>query len=585
MILKKPFGFLIKHFKIINIILLVPILYVLFCFNDISTFYTSYVNHNYITNETGIAGNYITVWLLVVLALLIVANLFIFALMKEKNKPRKLYILSIVYYFILFMLALLVYNNLVSIETGTSSQSVSKLFKDLSFFISLPNYLITALTLFKGIGFNIKTLKFDQDLELQITDEDEEEIEIGGNSDSGGYKKTLVHTVRELKYYVLENKFIMTCLLILLLFILSSRIYLHFGVYNKKYQLNQNMALNNIILSIKDSYLTNTDQGGNIISKDKYFIAIKVKMENKTNEKVSFSSNNFRIRVNGKNIYPNYDRSIRFLDIGKAYLGTNIPNKYIDATDNPIYTCEKGYTLKNDRCYKRGESTMETTIEHHYTCPNDYETVNVNQCELKEENSEYVIVYEIDESLIKSTYEMKILSELKNDIGELNPSYKIIKFKPKKIIKEEDLGTAKLKEEISLKDSFLQDTKITINDVKVQNTFPYSVEYCESKDLCYSKSDVIKAKYGTRLLIIDNNIEYDENTSYYKNSKKKFFQDFGLLSYKIDDQKITSRLEDVTPKGVKDQSIYQVSALIDRGEDVILYLKNRNKSIKIELFK
>lgn len=583
MILKKPFGFIIKHFKIINIILLVPVLYVLFSFNDISSFYTRYVNNNYMTNETGLAGHYITVWLLIVLVLLIIANIFMFALMKEKSKPRKLYVFSIIYYFILFMLALLVYNNLVSIETGVSSQSVSKLFKDISFFATLPNYLIVALTLFKGIGFNIKTLKFDQDLELQITDEDEEEIEIGGNRDSGGYKKSLVHIIREFKYYVIENKFIMTCLLVLLLLLLSSKIYLHFGVYNKKYQLNQNMALDNIILSIRESYITNGDQGGNPIEEDKYYLAVKVKMENKSTENTSFSSSNFRIRVNGKNLYPNYDRSSRFTDIGRPYLGTNIPKKYINAFDKPTYSCEDGYTLQNSKCKKEGEQTIDPVENHNYSCPDEYNLINENQCELKEENSEYVIVYELDKNQIRGNYEMKILSDLQSDLGELNPSYKIIKFKPKKLLKEEDLGTAKLKEEIKLKDSFLGDTTIKIKKAEVKNFYHYNYEVCETKNSCYQKSDVISAVSGQRLLIIEDNIKYDETTSYYRNSSRKLLENFGTLTYTVNGKTITTNLVDRTPKVLKNVNIYQVSALIENADKVDLTIRNRNKFIKLRI--
>ena len=49
MILKKPYGFLIKHFKIINLILLVPILYIILKFGDIAGFFRDYVAAKYNT--------------------------------------------------------------------------------------------------------------------------------------------------------------------------------------------------------------------------------------------------------------------------------------------------------------------------------------------------------------------------------------------------------------------------------------------------------------------------------------------------------------------------------------------------------
>ncbi len=582
MILKKPYAFLIKHFRIINLILLVPILYVTITFSNISTFYRNYINNNYTSVEIELAEKYVNLWLLITLITLVIINLILYGLMKKKNKPKKIYVFSIIYYFLLFIMALLFYNNLTNIGVGKSSTSTTKFFKDLSIFATIPNYLIVIFTLFKGIGFNIKTLKFDKNLDLQVTDEDNEEIEIGGNSETGGYKKSFIHIIRELKYYVIENKFIISCIGIIILLLISSRIYLNFGVYNKQYSVNQNFALNRMILSIKDSYITNTDMGGNSLGKDKYYLVVKVKIENNSASPIDIEKNNFRIVLGDKNLYPVFDKGLKFIDIAKNYQGNSIYPKSINATDQIKYSCEKGYQLKSNYCYKDKEKPKEAIKEHNYSCPDNYELNNTN-CILNENNSDYVIVYELKDDEIKSKYEMKILSSIESNVGEIRPNYKIINFRPKKLLNNEDLGEFELNKEVKLKDSFLGDTSINIKNITIANNYMYEYEICEAKDNCYFKKEIITAEYGNRLVIIENKIKYDENTSYYKNSKHLFFEDFGKLVFNINNNEIKTNLKEVTPKEAKDVNIYQVSSLIDSRENLKLIITNRNKSISLNV--
>ena len=44
MILRKPYGFLIKHYKIINFILLIPMFYIALKFGDIASFFRDYIS-------------------------------------------------------------------------------------------------------------------------------------------------------------------------------------------------------------------------------------------------------------------------------------------------------------------------------------------------------------------------------------------------------------------------------------------------------------------------------------------------------------------------------------------------------------
>ena len=458
MILKKPYGFIIKHFKIINILLFIPTFYVTMCYSDIAKFLRQYVNNKYNTFETGIAGKYITLWLLIALVFLILFNLLLFDLMKKKKKPAKVYVFSIIYYFVLFMLSLMLYNLFTSLELGKISTTLVGIYKDITGFTPFFGYFLMIYTLFKGIGFNIKTLKFDQTVDLTLTEEDTEEFEIAGRENQADIKKIGIHIIRELKYYVIENKFIVGCIALLVLLVISSNIYINIGFYNKKYATNENLALNNMIFSVKDSYITNVDQGGNPIANNKYYLVVKLGIENTNDEGMVIRNKDFRIDVNKDHIYPALDQGNRFLDIAKNYDGKNIPPKIINALDQPNYICEDGYIVVRDQCYNKKEY-KEPEIEHNYYCPIGYE-LKSEKCEIPDGNTDYVIAYEITKEQIEKSYVMKILNKSTNDIGELNPSYKMIKFKPQNLLNKVDMGTINLEETMSLKEPCLEIQKL-----------------------------------------------------------------------------------------------------------------------------
>lgn len=579
MILKKPYGFIIKHFKIINLLLLLPIYYVTMCFADISTFLKHFVNNKYSTFETGIAGKYITVWLLASLVFLILFNLLLYGLMKKKKKSTSIYVFSIIYYFILFILSLMLYNQLTSIEIGRISTTIVGIYKDIVTFIPFGGYFLIISTLFNGIGFNIKTLRFDQSIDLQLTEEDTEEFEIAGREDQASLKKIAIHTYRELKYYIIENKFIVSCIGILFLLIISSNIYINIGFYNKKYVSNENLALNNMLFSVKDSYITNVDQGGNIIVENKYFLVVKLGIENISYEGLSIKLKDFRIDINDKRLYPTIDQGNKFLDIAKNYDGKEIPPKRIDALDNPKYTCKKGYAVVGNKCYNRKEY-IDPEVEHNYYCPDGYE-LKSETCEIPSENSEYVIAYEISKEQIQKAYTMKILNKATNDIGELNPSYKMIKFKPKNLLNKEDMGTIELTKEINLKETLLGETKIAINNINLGTSYTYEYTTCSTPNSCEIKKDVITSKIGKLLVIIDDNITYDKNSSFYKNTNQEFYKYFGKISYKYNDKEYTELLTDITPAKLKNKRIYEISSIAKFASNKKLIVTIRNKYFTI----
>lgn len=531
MIIKKPYGFLIKHFKLIHLLLLVPMVYLMLKFGDISSFYKDFVTAEYRTVETNIAGTYITALTFISLFLLILSNIAIMLLLKIKKKNVFFYLCNTIYYIVLVVMAALNYGILSDIEIGTTMKaSVINVIRDIAGMCVFPSYPLILYQFIIGIGFNLKTMRFDKKIDINISDEDEEEVELK-LGEGHLVKRNIVHIFRELKYYILENKFIFTCIAVVAVLGTIIGIYINNEIYNKKYNIYQSFALDTFTMTLKESYITDIDYTGEKIAKGVYFLAVKISIYNKSNEAVSIDKANFRIFMGDQVLYPNYERSGRFIDIGKNYQGNSIYGGSVD---------------------------------------------------------DYVLVYELDNTMLRNQYQMKILSGLKHEPGKLIPSYKIINIKPTNLLEDKEVKEGKIGTEFTLTDTLLGNTKYKLENVKFDTKYQYQYSQCSTPRSCITlNSTVTPSSSGKILMIVNDDITWDETVSYFKNSKLDIYEDFGKLIYKYTyngkENEYKSELVNVTPQSIKNVKIYEVSKTALDGKNRILQIKIRNKYITIHL--
>ena len=529
MIIKKPYAFIVKHFRIIHLLMLVPMVFLALNFGDIASFLRKYTD-NMMTPEANVAGTYITLFTYLAIIVLLVVNITILSLMKSKKKSYKYYLANSIYYTILLALSLIYYITLQTIDKGSINDTLVEFVSGISLASVIPSYILIIATLFQASGFNIKTMKFDKALDLQISDDDSEDIEVGFIKGNGEAKKNLVHLAREMKYYLLENKEIFTLVSVIIGLVAAISLYLHFGVYNKRYNLNQAFALDYFSMTVKESYISNVDYSGRYIADEKYYLVVKIAIHNKTPKAHSINKDNFRLYYDNKAIYPNYDRSARFIDYGKNYQGG----------------------------YIQGETT-----------------------------DDYVLVYELDEKMIKSKYQMKILSSLKKEPGKLIPSYKTINIKPKNIVQPSNLKDAGVGDTIDFKETTLANTEVTLKKISYSNRYVYYYNQCGEKEKCMSRKSSISASSGKIFLIIEDSIKWDESTPYYKNGDRDFYEDFVTIEYTYTKdgvgKKYTTEMKNVTPQVVNNVKIYEVNSLLQYGTDVKFYVKVRNKRFNIKI--
>ncbi len=534
MILKKPYAFLIKHFRIIHLLLLLPIGYLINKTYKVVTFFRSYVTNSYSTTIVNIAGEHINVFMYLSVILILSAVIAIYYLMRQKDKSTKLYFFTLIYYITLFVLIGIAHSILSGMETDLITAQTARAYRDISFIVCLPQYFFFIYVLIRGIGFDIKQFNFANDLkDLEITDIDSEEFEFLVNVEGYKVKRTARRFIREFTYYIKENIFIFSCILVVIIITIGTMLYMHFEVYNKTYHVTDKMTHNFFNIEIKDSMLTQMSYDGNIINKDKYYLVLKLFIENHSTTSYDFDHTNFRLVVNNKNIYPTIDRGEYFIDYAKPY--------------------------NNEKIKKESSNT-------------------------------YALVYELDKTELQNKYEIKILESLEYKVGDITPKYKIIELKPSKIMNIEDLDTYEMGKTINLKNTAVGYTTFKVNNYQLTNSYIYDYNQCYSENKCTTLKDMITTdKLGiiekTTLLVLDIDYNLDKTTIYSNNirSDNKFFDNFLSIEYKNAETTKILSLKNRTTDKLKNKLVFELRDEVNKADSINLLVTIRNQRYRIKL--
>ena len=331
MILRKPYAFLIKYFKIIHIIMFGMFVYFVFALRKIHTFFVGYVKTGNFTYLNDMARNYISPILFIFAILIAISAILIFLLMRKKQKPVLFYRILIVYS-IFLLVALTFYTSFfVSLSNTTYAPLNVVIYRDIIAFLYYINYLFVGFTFIRGFGFDIKKFSFDRDKkELNLNEEDNEEFEVGLQLDKENVVAYLNREKRELKYYIKENALILTIIGIVLLVITSMYLYNYFFVTNKVYKQSDDIIENDVKYHVNNVYITRHDKYGSFISSDYTFVITDINIHNL--DKTTLDKENFRIQVGNNYYYPVYNYYSSFDDLGEGYT-----NKTLKENTNKDY--------------------------------------------------------------------------------------------------------------------------------------------------------------------------------------------------------------------------------------------------------
>lgn len=326
MILRRPYAFLIKHFRLIHLILFALLAVITYNASTVLNFFKDYITAN--GNMEILSSNYINVFIYIAPIIIIGLSILIFYLMKYKDKPRLYYIILIIVSILCTGVYTYLYLNIRSLETTTVSARIIRLYRDIARSNFYVLFVMCIPTLIRGLGFDIKKFNFSKDLkELNLSEEDSAEVEVSIDVSSNGLKRTGRRTLRELKYYYVENKFFINIILGTLILILIMVFPFNKYVVNRNLKEGEVLGTSAFNIKVTDSYLTDRKR----ISKDNGYVILKVSVIGKIN-KYSLDLDHFVLEGKNNKYVPSQKFYLYFNDIGTGYR-----NNILDTTSYKDY--------------------------------------------------------------------------------------------------------------------------------------------------------------------------------------------------------------------------------------------------------
>lgn len=535
MILRKPYAFLIKHFRLIHLLLTLPLIYIVWKTHIVVNFFNEYVSNGY-TYQTGsdISGLYINWVLFLSIFVIVAAIISIYYLLRYKEKPVKMYVTMMIYYIVLFGM-LIWYSGIISgMAKEVLTAKSARLYRDISLLIYIPQYIFIVFTSLRAIGFNIKKFNFQSDLkELQITSEDNEEVEVGFGFDTYKTKRFFRRYKREFSYYLVENKLIISAILIITIFSSLIIFYKTRNNYNLTYSQNTSFNHQMFTVNIEDSIISNLSYKGNKIDDKYYYLVLKTYVKNNSTQSIKLDYDNFEVRLGDKTLKPVLDRSTYFLDYANPYYGDYL---------------------------KTGEE------------------------------KEIALVYKLEKDQIKKSFKLRLLSSYNAKKQKLITKYAIVNLTPVILDEINNVSTSNINTKVMLNNTNVGNTILTIKSFEIGKSYIYEYTQCYTENNCKVIKDIANIDYtkgsGTStLLVLDYDYDLDKETVYGKSSKNdlNFFTDFVTVKAGIKGEYREYDTINVTPKNLSDKLILQVKGDITNADDVDLQVTVRNKRYIINL--
>ena len=205
MVIRKPYAFLIKHFRLVHGLLFALLIYLAINTFDIYSFFNQYaVSHTYL-NKADLALSYVpfSLYVCAVLAALILG--IIYFLLSMKHKSNKIYLFGVFYYVVLLVFYIFIYGVFKKLELSSLNLETIRVYRDISLIAVLPQLVFVVLTLGRTLGFNLKQFNFKKDLEeLEIDVSDNEEVELTFGNDTYKIARGFRRILRLTKYFFIE---------------------------------------------------------------------------------------------------------------------------------------------------------------------------------------------------------------------------------------------------------------------------------------------------------------------------------------------------------------------------------------------
>lgn len=329
MIIRKPYAFLIKNFRLINLLILVFSLLVVYRSSIALDFFNDYVDTRQFIENDNLINDTIPLFMIIISGMLVFLSMAIAILFKKKDKPTLFYFSAVIYYIIFIIVCFVSRGIIKTIIYDGLDPRISRIVRDIWFIGTILQFAVVAFSLVRTLGFDVRKFNFGEDLhELEISDEDNEEIEVVTRFDSDKAKMRAAMQREELKAFFLENKVMIILILFILIVVIPGAFIAKNIVDNKRYQIGEVIDLNKFDLKITGAYLSKKDYTGKTLFKgNNSYLVVSFNIKNFTDKERGITLNNLRLEVNGKIYMPKTSYYEYFTDIGVGYDNNKIGNE------------------------------------------------------------------------------------------------------------------------------------------------------------------------------------------------------------------------------------------------------------------
>lgn len=532
MILRKPYAFIIRHFRMIHLILLGCMIYMLSSISSIYRLFGSLQKSStyiYAGAYTYIDKN---VYTFIIIALFLSAVLF--WLLKEKKKPTLLYIAQVIYLIVLSVGFGYLFSVLTTLQNEVIDADMIIFCKDISLLLSLPSYVFIAICFIRGIGFNLKQFNFSKDIkELQIADQDSAEFELLIGQNNYKYLRTIRRTIRETKYYVLENKFAFTCIAVVVTAVFIGYGIKYYNQYMKRLSASEVTTVDSVSYIVNRSYITGLDYNGKSVNKGYKYVVVDMKFYNSSSLDKTLDLDHITL-ADGKIVYyPTITKNGKFYDLGVPYLSKKVikPNQELLAT----------------------------------------------------------LAFEIPASVKTKNFTLRVQYGLSSSVSKVIPQYRKFSINALNIDTKDVIKTNELNETINIDTVGRNKFSLTIKDYKLMDAYNNRYVICSNVMTCRPISNVIKTTQLDKktMLVVDYSGTIYEDANFTKtfNTYNKIFENYVNVNYSIYNKDYQEKAKVVVDSYVDGKVFLVVDRRIYDASSISLEFNFRNDKFIVPLKK
>lgn len=525
MILKRPYAFFIKNFKLFHLIIFTLSAILLYRTSLIYDFLKIYNKTSPNVIGKDLTSSLFSPWLYILILLIIIVNIIIIYILIRKDKPYMYYIVNISLYIAVLVVYIISHGIIYDLQESIVAAKTTLAIRDITNIARMLQTISIIFYLIRATGFDIKKFDFVRDLQgLDISEEDSEEIEVGLDFEKNVFIRDINKGIRNAKYYYKENKFILNIIILVFIAVIFFLIYLGTNKYDKVYNETQFINARTISLGIKETNVITKNYKNSIIApKDKAIVAIKISLKGDS----ELQTTRAVLAVNGTQYYHINAYKKDLIDLGNVY----------------------------------------------------------NNEQLNEEFTDYVLVYQIPLTDAKSEMKFKYIDNVEYQRGETKIQSIDIKLNPKYPDEQKELSTQyNLNDEIQL-----NNYKITVRNYELKDKFVNTYNNCITQNECYDFNEIIVPPIREKskaVLKIEGNLEYTENINKISNLYD-FIEKYGTIEYTYNGNtyRETSDFNEIKAIKTSQNNIFyiEVDKEVLNAEHINLSFNIRNNEYKYTL--